>query len=161
MSKQNKEIEKKVEQVAAEILRMLELEGTAQVDFLESDGKDYVDVKLQGDDLAVLIGHHGKTLDAMRTILNLVVRKELNDSDTQLGVLLDVNSYHAKREDYIRQLSNTAIDQVKMSQQPMELLPMRPAERRIVHLTLQDHPDLTTESIGEGPERRVVIKPVE
>lgn len=140
----------------AGILNSLQLQATIIVDTIESDGKKYLDVKMEGEDLSVLIGYHGRTLDALRTVLMMMVPR--SEDGTTMGVLLDVNNYHAKREDTVRKMTLSAIDQVKLTTQPMELTPMKPADRRVVHMVVKEDETLETESIGEGEERRVVIK---
>jgi spoIIIJ-associated protein len=151
----NIEIETKFQDVIAQIVNGLGLTATIIVDTIESDGKKYLKVDLEGEELSVLIGHHGRTLAALKSVFSLVAPRQ---GEENYGVLLDVNQYHSKREDYIRNMSVSAIDQVRLTMQPMELMPMSPADRRIVHMVVKETEDITTESVGEEPDRRVVIK---
>jgi spoIIIJ-associated protein len=149
------DIENEFQESISKILEIMRLSGSIIVDTVESDGRKYLKVNLDGEDLSILIGHHGKTLAALKVVLALMAPKVETE---QFGVLLDVNNYHSKREDYIRNMTQSAVDQVRLTTQPMELMAMNPSERRVVHLVVQENADIESESVGEDPDRRVVIK---
>jgi len=109
---------------------------------------------LEGQDMGLLIGAHGRTLDSLQYLLNLAVGKQ---AQTHQQVFLDICGYRKRREETIRRIARQAAEQVRRSGQPSALEPMSAAERRLVHLTLQEMKDLSTQSEGEEPYRRVVV----
>ena len=150
------------EQVAAEakrvverILALLEIPSRVQV---RSNGPEglVLDLSIQGPDQGILIGRRGETLSALQFLTNLIVSKRLH---RWTRVTVDVEGYRAKREQSLRGLALRTAQRVAEVHQPIALEPMPPAERRIVHLALQDHPGVSTASIGEGDRRKVVISP--
>ena len=109
-----------------------------------------------GEDLGILIGRRGETLSSLQFLLNLMVGKRLN---SWVRVLIDVEGYRARREESLRSLATRVADRVRRTGQTMALEPMPPNERRIVHMTLQGNPYVTTESSGYGEDRRVNVMP--
>jgi spoIIIJ-associated protein len=153
----NEVVSQQLEQRVAELLRLLNYTATIVVDLVETEGKKYLNVKLSLDHGgSELIGFHGKTLEALATVITLLMPQ----TEERYGVLLDVNDYRAERYKYIENLTNKAIDQVLNTSQPVELLPMSPAERRVVHTTASGRTDIVTVSEGEDENRHVIIKPV-
>jgi len=144
-----------------EFLTQLGLEAELKIDFMEADSKEevsyrYLLIELQGEHLSELIGFHGKMLESLQNVLGLFMNKALENKEVR--VLLDINNYRDKRTEYLTRYAQRAAEEVRMNKQPMELPPMKPFERRIIHMVLKDDPELLTESLGEGEERRVVIK---
>ncbi len=115
-------------------------------------------VDVRGHDLGILIGTHGETLSALQYIARLIVAKELH---RQVAIVVDVEGYRAKREEQLTRLAHQMAEQATELQRTMELEPMPANERRIIHVALRDDPAVTTESIGEGPRRKVTIIPRE
>jgi len=115
-----------------------------------------LDVDVLGPDHGILIGRRGETLGALQFLTNLIVSKRLH---RWTRVSVDVEGYRANREQVLRGLALRTAQRVAEARQPIALEPMPPAERRIIHLTLQDHPAVTTASTGEGDRRKVVISP--
>jgi spoIIIJ-associated protein len=113
-------------------------------------------VDLHGTDLSILIGHRGETLAALQYITRLIVGKELQHP---LPIVLDVEGYRARREKQLRQLAQRMAQQAIERGRTMTLEPMPANERRIIHIELRDHAQVTTESIGEGDHRKVTIIP--
>ncbi len=107
----------------------------------------------------LLIGKGGENLFALEYILRAMTGKYFPDSSWRIS--LDVNNYLAIREEKLRELARKIAYQVSLSKKAVELPPMHPRDRRIIHLELSFSTSVTTESIGEGRERRVVIKPLE
>ena len=107
------------------------------------------------EDAKFLIGRNGQTLKALEHIVRLMFVKEAEN----LSFVLDVNDYRKSRSIYLIELAKQAVGRVRNTQKAEALLPMTPYERRVVHMELAAHPDIATESIGEEPYRRVVIKP--
>ncbi len=108
------------------------------------------------DDFSKLIGRHGSTLRSFGYLINLMAGRQLGQP---CRVLIDVNSYRARRADHLRELAETLADQVDETQEPVTLEAMPANERRLIHVALADDENVRTYSIGEGDERRVVISP--
>ncbi len=111
-------------------------------------------IDIKGDDLSILIGRHGKTLEAMRYLLSLMVNK---DKDNYKRIILDVEGYRKKRDDSIERLARNVATRVIKTKKEVKLDPMNPYERRIVHSTLQRNRLVATRSEGEDPYRHVVV----
>lgn len=111
---------------------------------------------LKAEDPQILIGEQGKTLIELQRILSRIIRKKLGE---QIFIDLDVNQYKKKKIEYLKEMAQSMADQVSLQKEEKVLSPMSPFERRIIHLTLSEREDVETESTGEEPERRVVIKP--
>ncbi len=109
---------------------------------------------IEGDDLGILIGRRGQTLACLQYIVRLIVGHR---TKAWLPIVIDVEGYKQRRYQALRTLTLRIAEQVKAEGEPFTLEPMPAYERRIAHLTLADHPDVTTQSIGEGEARHVVI----
>ncbi|QRN85089.1 protein jag [Clostridia bacterium] len=122
---------------------------------IEVDEKgDYTYLSMTGENLGVLIGRRGETLDALQYLLNLAVNKKTGEKP---HIILDVEGYRAKRRQTLERLAQNLAKKAKRTQRSIVLEPMNPQERRIIHTTLQDHPYVYTASEGEEPYRKVVI----
>jgi len=119
------------------------------------DEDNNLNVKLSAENIGIVIGRRGETLDALQYLLGLVVNKY---SDDFMRVTLDVGNYREKREETLEKLAKRLADKVSKTRKNMTLEPMNPYERRIIHATLQDYQSVETYSIGEEPNRKVVIK---
>jgi spoIIIJ-associated protein len=113
-------------------------------------------VDVSGRDLGVLIGWRGETLRALQTMTNLLASRRIGPEQR---VIVDVERYRQRREHTVREIAYRAARQVKVTGDPITLDAMQPFERRAIHLALEDDPEVTTVSIGEEPERRVVVGP--
>jgi spoIIIJ-associated protein len=113
-------------------------------------------VDVSGRDLGVLIGWRGETLRALQTMTNLLASRRLGPDQR---VIVDVERYRQRREHTVREIAFRAARQVKVTGDPITLDAMQPFERRAIHLALEADPDVTTISIGEEPDRRVVVGP--
>lgn len=111
-------------------------------------------VELKGDSMGVLIGRRGQTLDSLQYLTSLVVNKE---SDQYIRVNLDTENYRQKREATLIELAGKLAHKVEKTRRKIELEPMNPYERRIIHSTLQKNKNVHTYSQGEEPFRKVVI----
>lgn len=111
---------------------------------------------IQGPDLGILIGRRGKTLFALQYLVNLILSKR---NRSRVKVFVDVEGYRRRRQDSLRSLALRMADQVHSTGRSVTLEAMPPHERRIVHLALQASPDVMTESVGEGENRKVIINP--
>ena len=108
------------------------------------------------DDFSKLIGRHGSTLRSFGYLINLMAGRQLGQP---CRVLIDINSYRARRADHLQELAETLADEVTETQEPVTLESMPANERRLIHMALADDEGVRTYSIGEGDERRVVISP--
>ncbi|MFH2109316.1 MAG: R3H domain-containing nucleic acid-binding protein [Patescibacteria group bacterium] len=144
------------EQILATTLELLKLiEVTAEVSIEEKEGRFYV--SLEGEHLGNIIGFHGETLNAMQLFLELALYRK---TEKWTPISLDVGNYRKEREDWIKKIAQACCDKVIFFNKEVELSPMPAYDRLIVHTFVSENPNLTTESTGEGRERRVVIKPV-
>ncbi len=147
-------VKEDVVQVGTEVLdTLLGLLGiTGNVEVLSDEIPIAFDIK--GEDLGILIGRRGQTLASLEYITKLLVTRRLN---VWLPLTVDVAGYKERRRDSLQRLALYLADQVKSRRRAITMEPMPADERRIVHLTLADDPDVTTQSIGEGESRKVVV----
>lgn len=124
----------------------------------EPDASPNLVLDISGDDLGVLIGRRGETLDALQMITRLIVSRELQ---RRVNLIVDVENYRDRREQSLRQLAQRMAAQAVQRRRRVSLEPMPAYERRIVHMELRNHPQVITESIGDGDERKVTIIPRE
>lgn len=117
----------------------------------------YVRVKLDGENLNELVGYHGANLEAVQTILGLMLSKKSGVREARM--IIEINDYRERREKYLEAYAQRAAEEVRNSGQEMELPPMKPAERRVIHLALETEQGISTDSVGEGDDRRVIIRP--
>ena len=119
---------------------------------IEEDGSLTVDMK--GENMGILIGKRGQTLDSLQYLANRVANKH---QDGYVRVRLDTENYRARREETLKHLAKNIAHKVKRNRRPVALEPMNPYERRIIHSALQSDPYVTTHSEGEEPYRKVVV----
>jgi len=139
------------------MLDLLEFPNLVTVRAVERD-RDSTNVVLDvaGDDVGLLIGRHGETLASVQFLLNACLGQTL---PRNTRIIVDVEHYRDRREQSLRGIAMRTADLVRRERRAVTLQPMPPNERRIIHLTLQSSPYVSTESTGEGPERRVVVSP--
>jgi len=113
-------------------------------------------LEVEGDDLGVLIGRRGETLGALQYLLNLMVSRQAGEGNY---FTVDIEGYRRRRERQLRTLAQRTAEQVKRTKRPVTLEPMPPNERRIIHLTLSEDRYVSTDSVGEGEDRKVSISP--
>lgn len=114
----------------------------------------HLDIDLSGDEMGVLIGKRGQTLDSLQYLVSLVVNKE---SDEYIRVKVDTENYRKRRKETLENLAKNIAYKVKRTKRPVSLEPMNPYERRIIHSALQNDKYVTTHSEGEEPFRHVVV----
>lgn len=117
------------------------------------DGKN-VDVELKGDEMGVLIGKRGQTLDSLQYLTNLAVGKQVNE---YVKVKLDTEDYRKRRKETLENLARNIAYKVKRTKRPVSLEPMNPFERRVIHSALQNDCYVSTHSEGDEPYRHVVV----
>jgi spoIIIJ-associated protein len=119
-------------------------------------GSEPITLDISGRDLGALIGWRGETLRALQSVTNVMVGKHLDEGER---IIVDVERYRQRREHTVREIALRAARQVKMTGDAITLDAMQPFERRAIHLALEGDPEVTSGSIGEEPERRVVVGP--
>ena len=119
---------------------------------IDEDGALSID--MSGDNMGILIGKRGQTLDSLQYLANRVANKHQTG---YVRVKLDTENYRARREETLKHLAKNIAHKVKRTRRPVALEPMNPYERRIIHSALQSDPYVTTHSEGEEPYRKVVV----
>lgn len=139
------------------LLNGMGLRAQVQVlkDMTAEDDRAFV-LNIVGDDLGILIGRRGETLRDLEYLTRLLVAQK---SGKPARLVVDVEGYRTRRERVLNELAKRMAERVQSNRQPITLEAMPPNERRIVHIALRDHPSVTTQSIGEGDHRRVMILP--
>jgi spoIIIJ-associated protein len=142
--------------ILEQLMVHLGFEATVDVDSGETSRLNVVGTGDEKEALGALIGRKGERLSALQHLVNLMLSKQVG---TWTRVLVDVEDYRGRRERQLRDLANRAAARVVETGKMLQLEPMPALERRWVHLTLRDHPNVATQSIGEEPNRRVVLVP--
>ena len=124
------------------------------VDVKYNEEEKTVDIDLSGDEMGVLIGKRGQTLDSLQYLVSLVVNKE---TEEYVRVKVDTENYRERRKETLENLAKNIAYKVKRTKRSVSLEPMNPYERRIIHSALQNDRYVTTHSEGEEPFRRVVV----
>lgn len=126
----------------------------AEIDEYEGDEGELI-LDIVGQDLAVLIGRYGKNLDALQQLTSSIVNRKLG---FKYSIVIDVEGYKSRRRVKLESIAESGAARAIKRHGEVRLHPMSPAERRIIHITLRDNPEVETFSEGEGPNRRVVIR---
>ncbi len=134
-----------------ELLEKFKINGLIEV----LKQKDYVLFNVVGRNLGQLIGHHGKTLDSLQYLTNIIANKYNNDE--KIKIIIDIESYRAKREQTLKRLADSVAQKVLKTGRSISLEPMTAFERKIIHTHLQEQATITTFSKGEEPYRRIII----
>ncbi len=151
----------KVEKISADerakkflndIFAAMNMEVVANVNYKEEDNA--MDIDLSGEEMGVLIGKRGQTLDSLQYITSLVVNKE---AESYIRVKVDTENYRQRRRETLENLAKNIAYKVKKTKRPVSLEPMNPYERRIIHSALQGDKLVSTHSEGDEPFRRVVV----
>ena len=135
-----------------EMFRVMEMNVEIRAEFAE----DTLSVEIEGEDMGLLIGKRGQTLDSLQYLTSLVVNK---GKASYVRVKLDTEDYRSRRKATLENLAKNIAMKVKKTRRPVFLEPMNPYERRIIHSALQNDPYVTTHSEGDEPNRRVVVTP--
>jgi spoIIIJ-associated protein len=141
---------------AAKILREILDRMGIEAEVSAFDDGERVILDAHGQESGLVIGKKGATLDALQYLINRIVSKKPGDGP---GIVVDAEGYRGRREDSLTDLANRLAEKAIKGGRPVPVEPMNPHDRRLIHVALADHPDVTTESEGEGLFRRVVIFP--
>jgi spoIIIJ-associated protein len=143
--------------VIQELLGHMDLRSEINVDRADvEEGLPTIELSIHGEYGGILIGRRGETLGALQFLAGLLTSRR---AERRVRVILDAEGYRERRARLLRDIALRAADRAQRYRQPIFLDPMVPAERRVVHMTLADHPGVSTHSVGEGDSRRVVISP--
>lgn len=146
--------EKEVKTIIEEILQKLEVEGSIEVTTQE----DNVEVVLDTPDTGIVIGYHGEILESLQLVLSMALTKKAGKF---IRVSLEVGDYKKNRTGWLEHLATQAKEQALREQKAVSLPSLKSWERRIVHVYLQSDDEVVSESVGEGRERTLVVKPRE
>lgn len=146
------ELEDRAKAFLGRLLGLMEVEGRVLTQL--DDGN--MNIRVDGDNMGILIGYRGETLNALQYLTGLVVNR---DGSQYVRVSLDTENYRARREETLERLARKMAMKVRRTGQRVVLEPMNPFERRVLHAALQSNPFVATHSEGEEPNRRVVITP--
>ena len=143
------------------LLRLMDIEATVTLshEFTvddENGNTSSVGLNIEGEDLGILIGRRGQTMASLQHIVRIIM---VHKMQVKIPIVLDVEGYKQRRCDGLRALAKRLAEQVNARKIPFTMEPMSAFERRVIHLALADHPDVTTESTGLGEARKVVIIP--
>lgn len=146
--------EKKIiEKVVEELVTQLQIDGSCEFSYEQEGG---VSVVLDTQDTGIVIGYHGEILEALQLILTFCVSKKVGRF---IRVSLEVGDYKKNRTDWITSLAMQAKERVLIEKKEVLLSNLKSWERRIIHVMLQDDKEVSSESVGEGKERTLVIRP--
>ena len=145
-------VENTAKKFLTDVFSTMDINAKVEVKFDQENTT--VEVNIDGDEMGVLIGKRGQTLDSLQYLVSLVVNKS---SENYIKVKLDTENYRARRKETLENLAKNIAFKVKRSRKPVSLEPMNPYERRIIHSALQNDKYVETYSEGEEPYRKVVI----
>jgi len=143
-----------------DILAKLDAQARASIRNTGTGPDDPTMIDVQGEDAGLLIGKRGDTLRSLQFIVNTMLAQRDRDDGDVTPVIIDIEHYRQRHEQSLRELAGQMARRASSAGRPLSLEPMSAADRRIVHMELADSTSVTTESTGEGANRRVIIKPV-
>ncbi len=152
IKEEEKTIDVKAKDFLSDIFKSMNL--AVVIDAKYDDIENTLDIDLSGDEMGVLIGKRGQTLDSLQYLVSLVVNKDVDD---YIRVKIDTENYRQRRKETLENLAKNISYKVKRTRRPVSLEPMNPYERRIIHSALQNDKYVTTHSEGDEPYRKVVV----
>ena len=152
IKEEEKTIDIKAKDFLSDIFKSMNL--AVVIDAKYDDIENTLDIDLSGDEMGVLIGKRGQTLDSLQYLVSLVVNKDVDD---YIRVKIDTENYRQRRKETLENLAKNISYKVKRTRRPVSLEPMNPYERRIIHSVLQNDKYVTTHSEGDEPYRKVVV----
>lgn len=153
------DIPQRAKEVLENIMAAMGVEASVAVKVepgVEEESTDPITLDIEGDDLGILIGRRGQTLASLQYIVRLIMAHQMK---AWLPITIDVEGYKQRRYQALQDLAWRLAEQVQAKNAPFTLEPMPAYERRIIHLTLAEHPGVSTYSVGAGESRKVVIEP--
>jgi len=146
---QLEEIKKTIKEFFKKTTFEVEIEFSPQIDLT-------LPINLEMENPQILIGEGGQTLSDIQRLLKAILKRKIEEN---FYIDLDINDYKKKKIEYLKEIARSVADEVSLTKKEKILSPMSAYERRIIHLELAGRQDITTESIGQEPERRIVIRP--
>ena len=161
MPEKQSDIVETAKSILETLLSLMDISGSVALsaEFTDEDEDgttSSIGLDIEGEDMGILIGRRGQTLSSLQHIVRLIVGHQ---TQVRIPIVLDVEGYKRRRCEGLRVLAERLAEQVKVNKMPFTMEPMSAFERRVIHLVLADHPDVTTESTGMGEARKVVILP--
>ena len=153
-AKKNQSVEDIAREFLNKVFTAMELTVKIDIKIVENEKENIVNINIIGEDMGILIGKRGQTLDALQYLISLYVNRE---SDAYIRVKLDTENYRERRKATLEKLAKKIAYTVKRTKKPVALEPMNPYERRVIHSALQNDRYVCTKSEGEEPYRKVVI----
>ncbi|MDO8639175.1 MAG: R3H domain-containing nucleic acid-binding protein [Candidatus Daviesbacteria bacterium] len=148
-------MEQKVSEILENILGLLALEGSFEV----VENPEDVRVTIQTTDPGRLIGFRGETLDSLQLIVNLILSRQINNEEEFKRVIIDVEGWRKNKEEDLGRRAEGWAKEVLESGKEIELEPMPSWQRRIIHMVISETTGIESESIGEGRDRHLIIRP--
>lgn len=152
-----------IEEFVNNFKEMLDVEADVKCSISEGDRENQkvVNVTFDGDKLGYMIGNQGKHLSALQYILSMMINKKFAENpEERLYVSIDVSGYKKQKEDKIESIAMRMADDARILGEPVDMEPMSPSDRRVVHMVLSKFDDIKTESFGDGEDRAVRITPI-
>lgn len=143
---------KNIKDLISQTFKLLEIDATFEI----SEEEDAININLNTEDAALVIGYHGDTLESLQVVLSLIISKKLGEFKR---VSLEVADYKKNRSEWLTNLAYQTKERVLAENKEIYLPDLKAWERRVVHVLLQDDNEVISESVGEGRDRVLVIKP--
>lgn len=143
-----------IKEITGHLLEKMDFEGQVLVD---KDEQNNLSVNIQTEEAGFLIGQSGANLDAFQYLIKVIIGKKTGQP---VQFMIDINNYRKHRIDILKELAKDIAKQALLKRTALVLQPMPAYERKVIHTVLSEYPELNTESVGQEPERRVVIKPI-
>lgn len=143
-----------IKETLSHLLEKMDFEGQI---FVEQDEQNNLLVNIQTEEAGFLIGQAGVNLDALQYLAKIVISKKIGQP---IQFMLDINNYRKHRIDLLKEMAKDIAEQALSKRTVLVLHPMPAYERKIIHTVLAAYPEINTESVGQEPERRVVVKPI-
>jgi spoIIIJ-associated protein len=150
-----KEKIKILQEATDKLLSLMATKAKATVEY-DKENEAYIVGIDAGEETGLLIGKKGETLSSIQTVLGILFKQKTGEWNR---VVVNVGDYREKEEDYLKSLAASTAQRARETKEPQNLYNLKPWQRRIIHLALSEEKDLTTESMGEGEERYLIIKP--
>jgi len=144
---------KKIKKITEEFFKKTTFE--VEIEFLPQKELTFP-INIKSDEPQILIGEGGQTLAEIQHLLKAILKRKIKEP---FFIDLDINNYKKKKIEYLKELARSVADEVALTKKEKQLAPMPAFERRIIHLELAERRDVTTESIGQEPERKIIIRP--
>ena len=153
-ARKNQSVEDIAREFLNKIFSAMELTVKLDINVVEGEKENTININVIGDDMGILIGKRGQTLDSLQYLTNLAVNR---NSEDYYKVKIDTEDYRKRRKETLENLAKNIAYKVKRTKRPVSLEPMNPFERRIIHSALQNDRYVTTHSEGDEPYRHVVV----